>query len=69
MLDEQGACSAVGSPANVLRQMEEFVKRTQVDELMLAAQIFDHEARVRSFEIAMDVWSRRPGSPASETSG
>ena len=68
MLDEQGACSAVGSPAAVLRQMEEFVERTQVDELMLAAQIFDHEVRVRSFEIAMDVWSRRPGSPASEAS-
>ena len=60
MLDEQGACSAVGSPATVLRQMEEFVERTGVDELMLASQIFDHAARVRSFEIAMDIWSGRP---------
>ena len=63
MLDEQGACSAVGSPATVLHQMEAFVERTRVDELMLAAQVFDHEARIRSFEIAMDVWSSRPGSP------
>ena len=60
MLDEQGACSAVGSPATVLREMEAFVERTGVDELMVAAQIFDHGARERSFEIAMDVWSRRP---------
>ena len=35
---------------------------TGVDELILNAQIFDHAARLRSFEIAMDVWSRRDGS-------
>ena len=69
MLDEQGACSAVGSPAAVLRQMEEFVDRTGVDELMIASQIFDHEARVRSFEIAMDVWSSRPAPPGRDDSG
>lgn len=59
MLDEHGACSAVGSPATVLGQMERFVEQTGVDELMIAAQIFDHDARVRSFEIAMEVWSTR----------
>ena len=61
MLDEQGACSAVGSPATVLGQMERFVERTGVDELMIASQIFDHDARVRSFEIAMEAWSGRAG--------
>ena len=69
MLDEQGACTAAGSPAAVLRRMEEFVDRTGVDELMVASQIFDHEARVRSFEIAMDVWSSRPASPAPGAPG
>ena len=59
MLDEQGACSAVGAPDAVGEQMARFVARTGVDELMIAAQIFDHEARARSFEIAMEVWSRR----------
>ena len=29
-----------------------FVERTGVDELMVTAAIFDHEARLRSFEIA-----------------
>ena len=61
MLNEHGACSAVGSPASVLGQMERFVERTGVDELMIASMIFDHDARVRSFEIAMEVWSSRPG--------
>ena len=70
ILDEQGSCSAVGSPATVLRRMEEFVERTGVEELMVAAQIFDHAARVRSFEIAMEVWSsRRPAPSASATPG
>lgn len=59
MLDEQGACSAVGAPDTVLAQMTAFVQRTGVDELMLASQIFEHDARVRSLEIAMAVWKRR----------
>ena len=59
MLDEQGACSAVGSPATVLGQMERFVERTGVDELMITSMIFDHHARVRSFELTMEVWSSR----------
>ena len=59
MLDAQGACSAVGAPSRVLEQMTDFVQRTAVDELIISAQIYDHEARLRSFEIAMDVWSSR----------
>ena len=59
MLDEHGACSAFGAPVTVLGQMERFVERTGVDELMIASQIFDHDARVRSFEIAMEAWSSR----------
>jgi luciferase family oxidoreductase group 1 len=42
----------VGSPAVVAKGMEAFVQRTGVDELMVTAAIFDHEARLRSFEIA-----------------
>ena len=57
MLDTHGACSAVGSPSSVLAQMQAFVAQTAVDELIINAQIFDHKARLRSFEIAMDVWS------------
>ena len=59
MLDEHGACSAVGAPATVLAQMEEFVRLTGVNEIMLNGQIFEHQARLRSFEIAMSVWSSR----------
>jgi luciferase family oxidoreductase group 1 len=45
------ACSAVGSPQTVCRAMEDFVERTGADELMITSQVFDHGARLRSYEI------------------
>ncbi len=41
----------VGSAETVKQGMQEFVGRTGVDELMVTAAIFDHDARLRSFEI------------------
>ena len=52
MLDEVLSCSAIGSPETVRRQMQAFVERTGADELMITAQIYDHQARLRSYEIA-----------------
>jgi alkanesulfonate monooxygenase SsuD/methylene tetrahydromethanopterin reductase-like flavin-dependent oxidoreductase (luciferase family) len=45
------SCSAIGDAAAVRAQIEAFVERTGADELMIVSQIFDHEARVRSYEI------------------
>lgn len=41
----------VGSPATAKRGIEAFVRRTAVDELMVTGSIYDHTARLRSFEI------------------
>jgi hypothetical protein len=35
--------------------LQAFVSRTGADELMLTSQIFDHSARLRSYEIAASV--------------
>jgi luciferase family oxidoreductase group 1 len=43
--------SIVGSAETVGRGLEVFLNSTQADELMVTAQIFDHAARLRSFEI------------------
>jgi luciferase family oxidoreductase group 1 len=51
MLDQLLSCSAIGSPATVKAAIEDFVARTGADELMITSQIFDHRARLRSFEI------------------
>ena len=45
------ACSFVGSPDTVRRGLERFVEQTRADELMVASAIYDHSARLRSYEI------------------
>jgi luciferase family oxidoreductase group 1 len=42
----------IGGPQTVRRGLESFIARTGADELIIAAQIFDHQARLRSFELA-----------------
>lgn len=55
MLQQTLACSAIGSPETVSTQMRDFVERYQPDEMMLTSQIFDHQARLRSYEIAAEM--------------
>jgi luciferase family oxidoreductase group 1 len=45
------ACSFVGSPETVRRKLQEFIERTGADELMVSGAIFDHDARLRSYEL------------------
>ena len=58
MLDQVLSCSAIGSPATVKAAIESFVERTGADELMITSQIFDPEARLRSYEIVADCFPR-----------
>lgn len=45
------SCSIVGSPETVREGLQEFAAETEVDELIVAAAIYDHSARLRSYEI------------------
>jgi luciferase family oxidoreductase group 1 len=47
--------SATGSPETVKRELKTIIEKHQPDELMLTGMIHDHQARIRSFEIAADV--------------
>jgi len=51
MLDDVLSCSAVGSLTTVRQALHAFVERTGADELMITSQIFDHEARMQSYDI------------------
>ena len=51
--------AVVGAPATVKRGVEKFLARTGVDELMVTAAIFDHAARLRSFELIAQVRDAR----------
>jgi luciferase family oxidoreductase group 1 len=45
------ACSVVGSPGTVREGVRRLVEETGADELIVAAAIHDHDARLRSYEI------------------
>jgi luciferase family oxidoreductase group 1 len=47
-------CSFVGSPATVRAGLEGFLAQTGADELIVASAIFDHAARLRSYELLAD---------------
>ncbi len=54
MIAQALSSSAIGSPDTVTREMDAFVSRTGADELIVTSQIFDHAARLRSYEIVAD---------------
>lgn len=49
---------AVGSPETVEVRLREFLRETAADEMIAIAQIFDHTARLRSFEIAAEIFGQ-----------
>ena len=51
LLDSVLSCAAIGSRETVRRELLAFIERTGADELMITSQIFDHAARLRSYEI------------------
>ena len=53
------SASAIGSPETASRQLSEFVERTKPDELMVTAQVYDHAARLRSYELLMETARQR----------
>ena len=50
--------SVVGSAETVERGLRKIIDITQANELILAAHIYDHKARLRSFDIAANVRDR-----------
>jgi alkanesulfonate monooxygenase SsuD/methylene tetrahydromethanopterin reductase-like flavin-dependent oxidoreductase (luciferase family) len=51
MLNAALNCAVVGSRATVAGGLEAFIRRTGADELIVTAQIHNHDQRKRSFEI------------------
>ena len=50
------AAAAVGSPQSVKRQLDAIIEQTAADELIVAGAIFDHAARLRSYELLAGAW-------------
>jgi luciferase family oxidoreductase group 1 len=57
VLDETLKYSLIGSPERIRRQLAALIEETQPDELIFSAHIFDHAARLRSFELLAGVFA------------
>ena len=67
ILADAQACAIVGGPDTVRRGLEDFIRRTGADELMVTANIFDHAKRKRSFEIVAEVHGAMTAPCSRET--
>ena len=49
------ACSFVGSKETVHEGLDDFISQTNADEVIVASAIFDHAARLRSYELLAEL--------------
>ncbi|RED61724.1 LLM class flavin-dependent oxidoreductase [Cohnella lupini] len=54
-LRKQFGYAVVGDPEQVKTRLQAVLDETDADELIIASQIYDHQARLKSFEIVADV--------------
>jgi len=54
LLDQAQACSVVGTPEMVRDGIEAFARKTGADEVILTGHIYDHRARLRSYELVAE---------------
>jgi alkanesulfonate monooxygenase SsuD/methylene tetrahydromethanopterin reductase-like flavin-dependent oxidoreductase (luciferase family) len=55
LLEQVLSCAAIGSRDTVKTQLAAFIEQTGADELMITSQIYDHSARLRSYEITAEI--------------
>ena len=55
-VEQRTRCYAVGSPETVRRRLGQLLEETSADEVIATAQIYDHAARLHSFEIGAEVF-------------
>lgn len=51
MLHDVLACTMVGTADKIHQQVNEFIAKTEADELIITSQIYDHQARLHSYDI------------------
>ena len=60
------SASAIGSPETARRQLDEFIARTKPDELIVTAQVYDHQARLKSYQLLMEAVRQSEPAAAAE---
>jgi luciferase family oxidoreductase group 1 len=59
VLNEVFACSAIGSPVGVAERLSAFAGATGASEIILSSYIFEHRARLRSYELVAEAMELR----------
>ena len=52
------ACTFTGSKETIKEDLQQFLDQTEVDEIMATSHIFDHNARLRSYELLAEAFGR-----------
>jgi alkanesulfonate monooxygenase SsuD/methylene tetrahydromethanopterin reductase-like flavin-dependent oxidoreductase (luciferase family) len=63
-VSERMRCAAIGSPETVRDRLADLLEATGADEIIATAQIYDHSARLRSFEMAAEILEEFVRQPA-----
>ncbi|MEH6943976.1 LLM class flavin-dependent oxidoreductase [Bacillus sp. JJ722] len=54
-LQSRASASIIGSPSTVKEKLTALINETQVDEIIVNSSIYDHKARLRSYEIVSEI--------------
>jgi luciferase family oxidoreductase group 1 len=65
-VSQRFSCSFVGAPETIRGGLRDFIAATQADELIVAAAIYDHAARVRSYELLAEIREAMQRGEAAE---
>ncbi len=64
LLGQITASTAVGAPDTVRKELSAFIERTRADEVIVSSHIYEHEKRLRSFELAAQIGAELSSEPA-----
>ncbi|EIT85591.1 luciferase-like monooxygenase [Fictibacillus macauensis ZFHKF-1] len=57
-LMQQLRTTFIGTKETIAEKLQTFIEETQADELIVNAQIYDHEARLRSYELVSELMKK-----------
>ncbi|MEO8795807.1 MAG: LLM class flavin-dependent oxidoreductase [Daejeonella sp.] len=57
-VEQMLACSFFGGPDKIKQEIQAFADETGVDELMVTSHIYDHQARLKSYQIFAEVMQK-----------
>ena len=58
LVNQMLAFSFLGSPVTIKSDMQQFLKQTQVDEIMAISNIYDQQAKLHSYQLFADVMKK-----------